>query len=378
MQVNEGPTLTQAREMVANWHAIAPKTVDSPSRLNRLLGTDALPNHSRVAEDAVNARLRDAIGRDHLAVVRHVARLYDQALADLFLDGQLLGPLQHVLASILSFPRSGERGAQEANWNEILRWASLRSVVSGSVRLVETPRSHAIAVAVGACTLRNAGYSIARPEGRVELSNASEDAFLADLERHIRLFGGLNLVRQIFRELEPSYRADLDRYCVQRSVAPMHGVMPERPYAYLLALAIKHIHHAGTADERVWAGIRDMTTAYAALLDAQDYGEFLIDTRDTDMRRSRCVYSRGYFAGCRRGNCFSCARACQESPLATGRPLGFRVITVRSSALRRSKRSGSGTGVGGPIHSQVALPGEPGRKVSVASVKEIRWVRATH
>lgn len=278
----DGPTLAQARDMAAQWSTCAQTMASDWPRLSELLGVAVAEHNVGVAHAAVSARLRAAMGRDRARVIRHIATLFDAAIADLFLDGRLLGAFEQVFVSILAAPRAQSAEHDMPDWNEVFRWAALHATLTGLEADSASPRPHAIAAAIGGGTLRKFGYQVARPDGRVELSEASDRAFLSDLEHHIRIYGGLNLAKKIFGELEASYREDLDRYCVQRRGSPTHTAMPERPYAYLLALAIKHIHHPGRADERIWIGIRDLATAYTTLLDAQDYGTSLMSIRDTD------------------------------------------------------------------------------------------------
>lgn len=186
--------------------------------------------------------------------------------------GRYYDVLTHLRDALIS--SSDDRGDVVGDWAAAVKAASDHVAVSAwPIRAPERLHSRQFAVARAARSLKDAGFKIHLAPGLIRLEEASETAVVSEIERLVKTFGGLNLLRRIFDVLSSAYDASLERYHLVPNVSMEGNGKPQVPWGYLVQLAVKYIQgqrpYIDSEENR--ARLIALATNYAAILDVQQY-----------------------------------------------------------------------------------------------------------
>lgn len=148
------------------------------------------------------------------------------------------------------------------------------------------PRLYHIATAIR--TLRTYGCEVDYETGDVKITSG-ETAYIEQIGRHIRRFGALKFIIQMFKSFKADYYETADRLVLAHApqLSPYDN-KPLPPVAFLMNLAAKYAHRPTEGKNSVivgseWRLAFEMATALFTITDSQRYGIFemaLFTTKD--------------------------------------------------------------------------------------------------
>lgn len=269
--------LQNFRQIVDQTPAYIAAYEGDPARLYAYVGLDCQTSYSNHAvSDALCERIRNAFTSGHGEAWRTCRSLATDLIREHVILDAPLDPYFEVISHLKDAlqARPNEPSEIDGDWRAAIQAAQDHVKIS-SYKTVEHRHMFAreFAVAEAARFLKQQGYSIRLDPGFIALEEIAEKSLVARMEELIDHLGGLNVARKIFAEISPVFNVDLQRYHLIPHISPMGGGQPQRPWGYLLQLAVKHIDgQKPYLDlDKHWHYLLDLVTAYAAVIDVQPY-----------------------------------------------------------------------------------------------------------
>ena len=247
------------------------------ARLQIYVGLDPQTSiQGNAISDALYHRIRNAFTKGHGEARRICRSLETDLIREHVIFGVPLNPYFEVLSHLHDAlgARGAENGEVAGDWSAAVQAAQDHIEIS-IYRTLDHRRIYAreFAVADAAKFLKLKGYGIQMRQDFIALDEFAEGSLIADLGNLITQVGGFNVVRRIFSEITPTYDAGLQRYHLVPHIQMMGGGTPQRPWGYLLQLAVKHLNdrQKNHVFEKYWPRLLDLATNYATLADVQPY-----------------------------------------------------------------------------------------------------------
>jgi hypothetical protein len=269
--------LQNFRQIVDQTPARIAASEGDPARLYAYIGLSFKTSYSdKAVSDALCERIRNAFTSGHGEAWRTCRSLETDLIREHVILDAPLNPYFEVLSHLKDALRApaNEGSKIDGDWHAAIQAAQDHVKVS-SYKTTEHRRIFAreFSVAEAAKFLKQQGYSIRLEPGFIALEEIVEKSLVVRMEELIDRLGGLNVARKIFAEISPVYDVDLQRYHLVPHISPLGGGQPQRPWGYLLQLAVKHIDGQKPYFDldKHWQYLLDLVTAYAAVIDVQPY-----------------------------------------------------------------------------------------------------------
>ena len=231
---------------------------------------------NKAVSDALYERIRNAFTSGHGEAWRTCRSLKTDLIREHVILGASLDPYFEVLSHLNDAfqVRANETGTLNGDWYASVQ-AAKDHIDFSNYRTSDHRRFYPreFAVAEAAKYLKQHGYSIRLEPGFIALEELSEKSLVAKLETLIARLGGFNVAKKIFTEISPVYDVGMQRYQLEPHISMMGGGQPQRPWGYLLQLAVKHINRQKPYLDldTYWQPMLDLATAYTAVIDVQPY-----------------------------------------------------------------------------------------------------------
>lgn len=259
-----------------------PARIGDPDQdLNALYAYVGLTGTSHYARSevghALNARARSAFVSGLPAVDRLCRQLRTDLIREHVLRGVPLEPYFEVLTHLQSATRphpEASRKTIEGDWPAAIGAIQDHIVISGwRTTDPEQLYTREYAVAHAARMLEESGYEIRLTPGWIGLTEEGESKLVQELEHRIAQIGGLNVLRRMFRAIEPFWDRIQGRHHLVPRPSMMGDAKPIPPWGYLLQLAAKHINGRKPLKDTDagWEQLVKLVTAYGAVIDVQPY-----------------------------------------------------------------------------------------------------------
>ena len=249
--------------------------------LGKLYDYVGLPQGSAYQTSEVMTELRKQIAASFSKGQAEVWQVCDRLRRHLIWDhlttGTPLEPYFEVLAQLRDAARfeRPERGALQGDWPQAVQAAYDHSRLFSLGTAVNPllPYANDVAVVEAGRALKAAGFEVIADVNGLGLSQAGITAVVAVIEDQIRRLGGLNVLRQVFAEIDPLYDLVQERYHLVRRVTTTGGGSPQMPWGYIVQLAVKHCvgQKPYAAMSSGWPRLKAMVQAFGAVSDLQDY-----------------------------------------------------------------------------------------------------------
>ncbi len=232
---------------------------------------------SERSQDALNDRIRAAFTTGHRTVFGLCRSLITDLIREHVLFGLPLDPYYDLLGRLRDAARPADSGGDiQGDWEAAIK-AARDSVELSNYSTSHLRGAHAreYNVAELAKALKQAGYAIRLEPGFIGVEEAAQTSLVAEIERHIAAIGGINVARQLFKQITPIYDPAMGRYHIVPAISMGAGgnPRPQIPIGYILQLAVKHLeaHEPEVTHSAHWQRLIALATAYAAVIDVQPY-----------------------------------------------------------------------------------------------------------
>jgi len=230
--------------------------------------------NNNVVSDALYERIRNAFKSGHREAWYVCRSLKTDLIREHVIEGVPLEPYFDVLAHLQDALRTTETGEVIGDWASAVQAAQDHMEI-GNFR----PSNHShlyareFAVAKAAKFLKQQGYDLRLEPGFIALEERAERSLVRKIEKLVDRLGGLNVLQKIFAEISPLYDGGLQRYQIVPHISMTGGGVPQKPWGYLLQLAVKHISNTSgkVSLHSDWPQLLNLSTAYAAVIDVQPY-----------------------------------------------------------------------------------------------------------
>jgi Holliday junction resolvase-like predicted endonuclease len=221
-------------------------------------------------------RIRNAFANGHGELRRMCRSLETDLIREHVILDAPLNPYFDVLSCIRDalLARKSEGGEIAGNWVAAIQAARDHVAIRNwGEKNHERIYAREFSVSRAAKFLKQQGYGIRLGPGIIALEESAEESLVGEIEKLIAQLGGLNVARRIFVEISTIYDADLQRYHIVPHTSMTGGGSPQIPWGYLLQLAVKHIdgRKPYLNLDTYWNRLKDISTAYAAVIDVQPY-----------------------------------------------------------------------------------------------------------
>lgn len=152
---------------------------------------------------------------------------------------------------------------------------------------VEESYRRQFVVSNSAKILQSEGCEVDIADGKVVVDESQARRVANRIEADIRLLGGIDVLKKLFKLIKPCYNKIQGRYHLGRNFnSLLQADFPSTPVAYLLNLCVKYprkqIMVAAESPEKTWKRIKRNSIALTSILDVQAHNQFSLLFHSTD------------------------------------------------------------------------------------------------
>ncbi|MCC5651435.1 hypothetical protein LC609_16675 [Nostoc sp. XA013] len=229
--------------------------------------------------------------------------LRDQLLLTHFIKSEKLQPYLGIIEIVIDGIRSRDDTLNQSisqlasleyedKWHIALQSAWDLTVISPqkleyNLQDLETRYRRQFVVSNSAKSLQSEGCEVHIEDGRVLIDESQVRRVANQIEADIRLLGGIEALKKLFKLIKPCHNENQGRYHLGRTFNSLiQADFPSIPVAYLLNLCVKYprkqIMVAVESPNKIWERILKISIALTSILDVQAENQFALLFHSTD------------------------------------------------------------------------------------------------